>query len=202
MNYLAFKSLENNGETLESPLMGTPWSRDSQGKICLESDGYGVHADSWERAAAYGGDIYLVVPRLFDGDREDWVNLYTTGWRAYGATALAGPWEADDVDGMRKAANIIYAAYKRGYRQHPVILAWVVKILGSELPKDEIDAILDDVISHEFSDDVTLEIVKIAGQIGKAALPVLEAALQSKSYSVRLVTYNAIKRLSGVTNTF
>jgi hypothetical protein len=177
--------------------MGTPWGRDSQGRFCLESDGYGVHADSWDKAAAYGGDIYLVAPRLFDGDKENWVNLYTAGWRAYGATVIAGPWQADDVEGMRKAANIIFAAYKRGYRQHPVILTWVVKILGGELPKDEIDAILDDVISHGFSDDVTLEIVKIAGQIGKAAMPVLESGLQSKSYSVRLVAYNAIKRLSG-----
>jgi hypothetical protein len=72
MNYLAFKSLDHNGETLESPLMGTPWTRDSQGRFCLESDGYGVHADLWEKSAAYGGDIYLVVPRLFDVEhRED-----------------------------------------------------------------------------------------------------------------------------------
>jgi hypothetical protein len=201
MEYLAFKALDNNGETLESPLMETPWSRDSQGRFCLESDGYGVHADSWEKAGEYIGDVYLVIPRLFDGDKENWVDIYSGGWRAYGATVLAGPWEANDVVGMRKAANIIYAAYKRGYHQHPVILTWVVKILGGELPQDEINAIFDSVISHEFSDAVTLEVVKLAGQIGKAALPVLEAALQSKSYSVRLVAHNAIKRLLEL-NTF
>jgi hypothetical protein len=201
MDYLAFKSLDHNGETLESPLMGTLWNKDSQGRFCLESDGYGVHAESWDKAAAYGGDIYLVAPRLFDGDKENWVNLYTAGWRAYGATVIAGPWQADDKAGMVKAANIIYAAYKRGYRQHPVIMTWVAKVLLDELPQSEIDAILDNVISHEFSDDVTLEIVKIAAEIGKSALPVLEAALQSKNYSVRLVAYNTITRLSGA-NTF
>jgi len=50
MKYLAFKSLCDNGETLESPLMGTLWETDSQGRYCLESDGYGVHADSWDKA--------------------------------------------------------------------------------------------------------------------------------------------------------
>jgi hypothetical protein len=125
------------------------------------------------------------------------VYLYTAGWRAYGATVIAGPWEADDVEGMRKAAKMIFAAFNRGYSQHPVILTWVVKILRDELPQDEIDAIFDSVLSHDLGNAVTLEIVKLAGQIGKSALPVLEAALQSKSYSVRLVAYNTITRLSG-----
>jgi len=134
---------------------------------------------------------------LDEGRQNGETHIYTSGWRAYGATVIAGPWKPNDEAGMKEAARLIYAAYKQGHPQHPVILMWVVKVLRGELQQSEIDAILPTITFHKWGEDVTLEVVKIAAQLGAVALPVLEQALQSKSYTVWTTAYTAVRQIIG-----
>jgi hypothetical protein len=144
----------------------------------------GISAASWDEAAEYGRELYLVVPFLFDGD-DPVIALGTRGWRSSAATVVAGPWDKYDKDGMRQAAEIILASYAQGYRQINGILIWAISIIG--LPNMHVEdflPLLEWGISEE-DENLRLLAVRAAARIGESALPILERAMEDQSWLVR-----------------
>jgi hypothetical protein len=134
MEYIAFKALRSDGHNLYSPTQGTPWAYDIQGRPCLVADSidgdHGVYAATWDEAAEYGSEIYMVVPFLFGGD-DPVIALGTHGWRSSHATVIAGPWDKNDQDSVRQAAEFVLECHQQGYRQVGGILIWAAGVVAA-----------------------------------------------------------------------
>jgi len=182
MEFVAFKALRRDGDTLYSPSQNTPWLYDLQGRPCLVADsmddGHGIYAASWKEAAKYGEEIYMVVPYLLSGGDPE-IALGTSGWRSSAATVIAGPWQEDSQEGMRLAADFILASYMQGYRQVWGILLWAAGQVGSSALH-----ILEQAMDND-DPDVRAEAVTAAGQVGLPALNILERAMGDNSPDVR-----------------
>jgi hypothetical protein len=190
MEYIAFKTLVRNGETLYSPQQLTEWMYDLHGRPCLVADGLdmglGIHAATWYEAAAYGDEIYMVVPYLLSGG-DPVIALGTHGWRSSAASVIAGPWSATDEVGMRQAAEYILASYQQGYRQVEGILCWAATLTDA---RDEctIQVVLP-ILERALQDDdrdVRHKAIRAAARIGAPALSILERALQDDDRDVRV----------------
>jgi len=182
MEYIAFKALKRDGDTLCSPSLCTPWLYDLQGRPCLVADSmddyHGVYAATWKEAAKYGEEIYMVVPYLLDGGDPE-IALGTSGWRSSAATVIAGPWRRNSKKGMRLAAEFVLASHTQGYRQVEGILLWAAGQVG--LPALHI---LEQAIDDD-DPNVRAEAVTAAGQVGLPALHILEQAIGDNSLDVR-----------------
>jgi HEAT repeat protein len=139
-----------------------------------------IPAASWEEAARYGDKICMVVPFLLDGDTD--IVIKDNGWSSSGVTVIAGPWDRGDKRAMRKAAKLILAAYKQGYRQIDGVLFWAITVVSPKLVRDYIQILEWGIKSDD--PDVNLKAVQIAGKIGAPALCILERALEHCSLSV------------------
>ena len=182
MEFVAFKALRQDGDTLYSPSWGTPWLYDLQGRPCLVADSmdghHGIYAATWDEAANYGEEIYAVIPYLLDGGDPE-IALGTLGWRSSAATVIAGPWHRDSQEGMRLAAEFILASHMQGYRQVKGILLWAAGQVG--LPALHI---LEWAMGDD-DPDVRAEAVTAAGQVGLPALYILERGMGDDSPAVR-----------------
>jgi hypothetical protein len=196
MEYIAFKALVRDGDTLYSPQQRAAWLYDLSGRPCLTADsmdgGHGVYAATWEEAAKYGDDIYMVVPYLMYDPRDPKIALGTHGWRSSAATVVAGPWHRYDKYGMRQAAEYILASYQQGYRQVEGILFWAATIVDA---RDEHTIwIVLPILERALQDDdrdVRHEAVRAAGKIGAPALNILKRALQGDDRDVRALAVRA-----------
>jgi HEAT repeat protein len=147
---------------------------------------HGIYAASWHEAAAYGDEIYMVVPFLFGGN-DPLIALATHGWRSSAATVIAGPWSATDEVGMRQAAEYILASYRQGYRQVDGILCWAATLTDA---RDEctIQIVLP-ILERALQDDdrdVRHKAVRAAARIGSPALNILRRALQNDDRNVQV----------------
>jgi len=182
MEYIAFKALKRDGDTLCSPSLCTPWLYDLQGRPCLVADSmddyHGVYAATWKEAAKYGEEIYMVVPYLLDGGDPE-IALGTSGWRSSAATVIAGPWRRNSKKGMRLAAEFVLASHTQGYRQVEGILLWAAGQVG--LPALHI---LEQAIDDDNPDGREWA-VTVAGEMGLPALHILERAMGDRDSEIR-----------------
>jgi hypothetical protein len=180
MEYIAFKALISKGSTLYSPQQGTPWMYDLQGRPCLTTtndqvdEGYGIFASTWDEAAGYGDEIYMVVPYLVAGG-DPVIALGTHGWRSSQATVIAGPWSIGDKKGMRQAAEFILASYQQGYRQVPGISLWAI-IISDAVCADMLPILEWGIEQEDW--DTQMNTILAAGKIGAPAVHILERAMQ------------------------
>jgi hypothetical protein len=185
VEFVAFKALRRYGEVLYSPQQGTPWMYDLQGRPCLVADGleayYGIHAATWDVAAKYGDEIYMVVPYLVDGG-DPIIALGTHGWRSSAATIIAGPWARNDRDGMLQAAEFILASHQQGYRQVPGILLWAAGII---MPHDPSHIQIIEWGLCNDDDDIRDEGIRAAIMAGDMILPALRRAASHPNPKVR-----------------
>jgi hypothetical protein len=198
MEFIAFKALFQEGDTLYSPLRRTPWMYDLQGRPCLSLDGLdgmGIFAATWEEAAKYGGDIYMVVPFLFDGG-DPLIALGTHGWRSSQATVVGGPWAYNDKERMRQAAQFVMESYRQGYRQVEAVLFWATIILDSydDLTIPLLIPILEWGVGEE-EWDTRMDALLAAIKIGAPALSVLERAMQDDSQAIRVEAVRAAGKI-------
>jgi len=182
MEYIAFKALKRDGDTLYSPSLCTPWLYDLQGRPCLVADSmddyHGVYAATWKEAAKYGEEVYMVVPYLLDGGDPE-IALGTSGWRSSAATVIAGPWRRNSKKGMRLAAEFVLASHTQGYRQVWGILLWAAGKMG--LP---VLYILEQAIDDDNPNGREWA-VTVAGEMGLPALHILEQAMGDRDSEIR-----------------
>jgi hypothetical protein len=171
-----------------------------EGRHYLVADGLdggnGIHAATWDEAAKYGVEIYMVVPYLMiDGD-DPVIALATHGWRSSAATVIAGPWERDSHNGMRQAAEFILASHLQGYRQVMGILLWAADIVaayrGNAIP---IALHILELAMADTDPYLRMEAVHAAGRIGAPARHILKLAAIDGDPDVRLEAVRAAGRI-------
>lgn len=125
MNLLAFKALKREQEYLFSPIVyNTIWQKkfipelggefyfaqaDSPPK---KDNRNGIYGGTWEEAAQYGNEVYLVAP--MPGKRTA-VVLGTSGWRASAAIVVGGPYDSKNAEDKKRAAEAIVSYHLMGY---------------------------------------------------------------------------------------